>query len=104
MSKYSEQRHILATKVFPKAILMMRLKKDLIFLRDNIFRTNAGLAEALGVTAKSLRDWIDLDLKMQDKSFHHVFREVEKIKEWIREVEEYEPEKNIIGRIGGSND
>lgn len=104
MSKYSEQRHILATKVFPKAILMMRLKKDLIFLRDNIFRTNSGLAEALGVTAKSLRDWIDLDLKMQDKSFHHVFREVVKIKELIREVEEYEPEKNIIGRIGGSND
>ena len=97
MSKYSEQRHILATKVFPKAILMMRLKKDLIFLRDNIFRTNAGLAEALGVTAKSLRDWIDLDLKMQDKSFHHVFREVVKIKEWIREVEEYEPEKYFTG-------
>jgi len=97
MSKYSEQRHILTTKVFPKAILEMRLKKDLIFLRDNIFRTNAGLAEALGVTAKSLRDWIDLDLKMQDKSFHHVYREVVKIKEWIREVEEYEPEKYFTG-------
>jgi len=97
MNKYSEQRHIHATEVFPKAILMMRLKKDLIFLRDNIFRTNAGLAEALGVTAKSLRDWIDLDLKMQDKSFHHVFREVVKIKEWIREVEEYEPEKYFTG-------
>ena len=97
MSKYSEQRHIHATEVFPKAILMMRLKKDLIFLRDNIFRTNAGLAEALGVTAKSLRDWIDLDLKMQDKSFHHVFNEVLKIKKWVREVEEYEPEKYFTG-------
>ena len=52
MSKYSEQRHTLATKIFPKAILEMRLKKDLIFLRDNIFRTNAGLAEALGVNEK----------------------------------------------------
>jgi hypothetical protein len=104
MSKYSEQRHTLATKIFPKAILEMRLKKDLIFLRDNIFRTNAGLAEALGVTAKSLRDWIDLDLKMQDKSFHNVFSEVLKIKKWVREVEEYEPEKYFTGKIGGSND
>lgn len=97
MSKYSEQRHILATKVFPKAILEMRLKKDLIFLRDNIFRTNVGLAEALGVNEKQIRDWIDLDVKMQDKSFHHVYREVVKIKEWIREVEEYEPEKYFTG-------
>ena len=41
---------------------------------------------------------------MQDKSFHHVFNEVLKIKKWVREVEEYEPKKYFTGKIGGSND
>ena len=76
-----------------REIKEMKLKKDLQFLKERFFKSDAALGRMLGVTGKVMGDWLKRNYKMHDSTYNHVLERVNLIKRAIKEVDKYDPEE-----------
>ena len=76
-----------------REIKEMKLKKDLQFLKERFFKSDAALGRMLGVTGKVMGDWLKRNHKMHDRTYNHVLVRVNLIKKAIKEVDKYDPEE-----------
>ena len=76
-----------------REIKEMKLKKDLQFLKERFFKSDAALGRMLGVTGKVMGDWLKRNYKMHDRTYNHVLVRVNLIKKAIKEVDKYDPEE-----------
>ena len=79
-----------------KQIEVIRLNKDIQFLTKHYFHNNAGMAKALDILPKVLRDFTKKGVMPQDKNFEKMIKRVEAIKLEIKEANEYNPEDFFI--------
>jgi hypothetical protein len=74
-----------------KEVEMIKMRKDIEYLIQNYFFSRVGLAKALDTLPKVLRDFTVLNVVPQDANFYKMHNKIQKIKEQIREAEEYQP-------------
>ena len=79
-----------------REIKEMKLKKDLQFLKERFFKSDAALGRMLGVTGKVMGDWLKRNHKKHDRTYNHVLVRVNLIKRAIKEVDNYDPEEFFI--------
>ena len=74
-----------------KEVEMIKMRKDINYLIQNYFFTRSGLAKALDILPKVLRDFVVEDVTPQDANFYMMHDKIKTIKEQIKEAEEYQP-------------
>tara|TARA_Y100000114_G_C11477926_1_gene193966 strand:+ start:66 stop:311 length:246 start_codon:yes stop_codon:yes gene_type:complete len=74
-----------------KEIEMIKMRKDIDHLIKNYFFTRSGLAKALDVAPKVLRDFVVENVTPQDAKFYLMHDKIKTIKKQIKEAEEYQP-------------
>ena len=74
-----------------KEVEMIKMRKDIDHLIKNYFFSRSGLAKALNVLPKLLRDFVVEDVTPQDANFYMMHDKIKTIKEQIKEAEEYQP-------------
>ena len=85
-----------STKLKPsdKVIKEMKLRKDILFLKERYFKSYVRTAEVLGVVPKVLRDFLK-GAQMHDERFVKVLARFTEVQRLCKEADEYDAEKNF---------
>tara|TARA_R110002020_G_scaffold402950_1_gene613085 strand:- start:346 stop:624 length:279 start_codon:yes stop_codon:yes gene_type:complete len=78
----------------------MQMCKDMQYLMDEKGYNYCSLGEEIGISAKSIRQWIAKgnNINMQNSVFEKVYKRLEEIKKDIAEAEVYNPHETITHR------
>ena len=74
-----------------KEIKIIKIKKDIDFLMENYFSTISGMARAIGITPKVLRDFVVLGKTPHDKTFDVIYNNVKYLMKQVKDAEIYNP-------------
>tara|TARA_R100000995_G_scaffold77288_1_gene47280 strand:+ start:286 stop:597 length:312 start_codon:yes stop_codon:yes gene_type:complete len=74
-----------------KEVEMIKMRKDIEYLIQNYFFSRSGLAKALDILPKVLRDFVVDNVTPQDANFYKMHNKIKAIKEQIKEAEKYQP-------------
>ena len=86
-----------------RQIKEMKLKKDLHFLKERFFKSDAALGRMFDVSGKVIGDWLERNYKMHDRTFNHVLKRLHLIKKLLKDVDNYDPEKFFFDDEGYQN-
>lgn len=87
----------------------LRLRKDILFLKERYFKSVAGTARVLGVVPKVLRDFLK-GCRMHDARYVEVLARLNVVQRLCKEADKYDAAKNFqnlnfdTNKYGESND
>jgi hypothetical protein len=89
-----EKQESIKFKPADKVIAEMKLRKDILFLKEKYFKSYVRTAQALGVVPKVLRDFLK-GAQMHDARFVQVLARLTKVQKLCKEADKYDAAKNF---------
>ena len=74
-----------------KEIEQIKIIKYMKYLIESRGFNITSLGNALNVSPKMIRDWIEKDVNMQNSSFDKIYIRIRELKRQIKQAEEYQP-------------
>jgi len=74
-----------------KEIEQIKIIKYMKYLIESRGFNITSLGNALNVSPKMIRDWIEKDVNMQNSSFDKIYIRIRELKRQINQAEEYNP-------------